>query len=97
MMTMSPPSLQLPLMVFPSGLLPWILPAATVVMALAPMRWLALLPGMANDLIFELIRRHETTALGWKLSGAGGGGYLILVSEKPIASAVRIRIYREGR
>jgi mevalonate kinase len=32
--------------------------------------------------------------LGWKVSGAGGGGYLILVSEKPIEHAVRIIIRR---
>ena len=34
-------------------------------------------------------------ALGWKLAGAGGGGYLVLVSERPIANAIKIRIRRE--
>jgi cytidyltransferase-like protein len=55
---------------------------------------LTLFPGMANDPVREAIRRHESTALGWKLSGAGGGGYLILVSERPVADAVRVRIWR---
>ena len=34
-------------------------------------------------------------APGWKLAGAGGGGYLVLVSERPIANAIKIRIRRE--
>ena len=36
--TRSPPSLQAPLTVLPSGLFPWILPASIVVVACAPMR-----------------------------------------------------------
>ena len=33
---------------------------------------------------------------GWKLSGAGGGGYLILVADRPIEHSVRIVVRREG-
>jgi cytidyltransferase-like protein len=51
---------------------------------------IAMFPNMVNDAIFKLIRRYENIALGWKLSGAGGGGYLILVSDTPIDKAVRI-------
>jgi galactokinase/mevalonate kinase-like predicted kinase len=33
--------------------------------------------------------------LGWKVSGAGGGGYLIFVSDTPIENAVRVLARRE--
>lgn len=56
----------------------------------------AMFPNMSNEMICDLIRQYEDTALGWKVSGAGGGGYLILVSEKPIENAVRVIIRRES-
>jgi cytidyltransferase-like protein len=55
----------------------------------------AMFPEMANEMVYQLIERYRDMALGWKLSGAGGGGYLILVSERPIENAVRIAIRRE--
>lgn len=55
---------------------------------------IAMFPNMANDLVHQLIQRYCDVALGWKLSGAGGGGYLILVSAQPIENAVRIAIRR---
>jgi cytidyltransferase-like protein len=56
---------------------------------------IAMFPYMVNDLVHELIDRFRHVAHGWKLSGAGGGGYLILVSEQPIDRAVRVVIRRE--
>ena len=47
-------------------------------------------PNMITPSISRLISEYEEIALGWKLSGAGGGGYLTLVSEKPIENAVRV-------
>mgnify|MGYP001612862550 FL=1 len=47
-------------------------------------------PNMMTPSIARLIGQYEDVALGWKLSGAGGGGYLTLVSEKPIENAVRV-------
>lgn len=55
---------------------------------------IAMFPNMVNDTVWEIIRRYQDQALGWKLSGAGGGGYVIFVAEKPIKNAVRINIRR---
>lgn len=57
---------------------------------------IAMFPNMVMDMIEQLIDQYKNTALGWKVSGAGGGGYLILVSETPIEDALRIYIRREN-
>jgi len=41
------------------------------------------------------IRQYSPSAAGWKLSGAGGGGYLVLVSEHEIPGAIKIKIRGE--
>jgi cytidyltransferase-like protein len=51
---------------------------------------IAMFPNMINEQVLNLIEQYRDQALGWKLSGAGGGGYLILVSDQPIPNAVRI-------
>lgn len=56
---------------------------------------IAMFPNMMNDAVAALIEKYRGSALGWKLSGAGGGGYLILVSDKPIPNAVRVVARRE--
>jgi cytidyltransferase-like protein len=56
----------------------------------------AMFPHMLTDTMLELIDIYRDQALGWKVSGAGGGGYLILVADKPIENAVRISIRRES-
>jgi len=55
---------------------------------------IAMFPHMVNRDIIEVIETYKNDALGWKLSGAGGGGYLVLVSEKPVKNAIQIRIVR---
>jgi cytidyltransferase-like protein len=55
---------------------------------------IAMFPNMVNESILEQIEEYRSQALGWKLSGAGGGGYLVLVSEKPVKNAIQIRIRR---
>jgi cytidyltransferase-like protein len=56
----------------------------------------AMFPHMMNEQIAALIDRYRHHALGWKLSGAGGGGYLILVSDQSIPEAVRVTARREN-
>lgn len=51
-------------------------------------------PHMVNSDIFKVLDKYKDKALGWKLSGAGGGGYLTFVSEMPIENAIQIRIRR---
>jgi len=51
-------------------------------------------PNMVTPDIKEIMETYKDKALGWKLSGAGGGGYLVLVSDKPIDNAIQIRIVR---
>jgi cytidyltransferase-like protein len=49
-------------------------------------------PKMMNDKIARVIDSHKDKALAWKLSGAGGGGYLILISEEEIYGAIKVKI-----
>lgn len=51
-------------------------------------------PNMINKEIEQVIEKYKGTALAWKLSGAGAGGYLALISEKPIKNAMKIKIRR---
>ncbi|MCT4646404.1 MAG: adenylyltransferase/cytidyltransferase family protein [Carboxylicivirga sp.] len=53
-------------------------------------------PAIVNDEINQTIDRYKNEAIAWKLAGAGGGGYLILVAEKPIKGAMRIKIRRRN-
>jgi len=55
----------------------------------------AMFPNMMNERVAALIEENRDCALGWKLSGAGGGGYLILVAEEPIPGAIRVIARRE--
>lgn len=55
---------------------------------------IAMFPNMVTPGVMEQIDQYKEKALGWKLSGAGGGGYLILFSETPVDNAIQIRIRR---
>jgi len=55
----------------------------------------AMFPAMINKEIENVIERFRDKALGWKLSGAGGGGYLVLLSEEPLESTIRVKIRRK--
>lgn len=42
----------------------------------------------------KIIEKYAPVSLGHKISGAGGSGYLVLVSETPIKNAQQVRIRR---
>lgn len=54
----------------------------------------AMFPNMVDSEIIKTIDEYSTGTMGCKLSGAGGGGYLIFVSENPVKNAVKIKIRR---
>ena len=54
----------------------------------------AMFPHMINPYIQEQINYYAPEALGWKISGAGGGGYLVLVADHPIKNGIRLKIRR---
>ena len=54
----------------------------------------AMFPHMLDGSVRDVIELYRSRALGWKLSGAGGGGYLILVSENPIGDTINIKVRR---
>ena len=55
---------------------------------------LAMFPSMMSPEIKDSIVKYKDVACGWKITGAGGGGYLVLIAEKPIMNGVRIRACR---
>jgi len=52
-------------------------------------------PAMMNPEVQKAIDEYKDGAIAWKLAGAGGGGYLILLSEQPIKGAMRIKVRRK--
>ena len=51
-------------------------------------------PNMVNQDVMNQIEAYRQDVKGWKLCGAGGGGYLVFISEKPIKNTIQIRIRR---
>jgi cytidyltransferase-like protein len=57
---------------------------------------IAMFPNMVDEGILKTLEQEKGDAVGWKLSGAGGGGYLIFVAEHPEkARGIKIRIRRK--
>ena len=57
---------------------------------------IAMFPNMLDENIKPIIDKYASKSIGYKLSGAGGGGYLILIAEKEIENAIQIKIRRKN-
>lgn len=51
---------------------------------------LEMYPAMSTPDVQEAIVKYRDQAYGWKLTGCGGGGYLILISDVPISNAIKV-------
>ena len=56
---------------------------------------LEMFPHMITEAAKEVIEACKDSAYGWKLTGAGGGGYLCLISDKEIPNAIKVRIRKK--
>jgi galactokinase/mevalonate kinase-like predicted kinase len=57
----------------------------------------SLFPAMSDPKVRATIRQFAGSVLGWKLSGAGGGGYLVLVTKNELPGAIKLKIRRTDR
>jgi galactokinase/mevalonate kinase-like predicted kinase len=53
-------------------------------------------PDMVDAAVLSVLKKYAHKAAGWKLSGAGGGGYLVLVTKHEIPNSTRLTIRRRG-
>lgn len=56
---------------------------------------IAMFPGMMTPVVAETIESVRGKVHGWKLSGAGGGGYLVAIADQPLENAVQCTVRRE--
>ena len=55
-----------------------------------------LFPNMLDANVRAALMRYQHKAAGWKLSGAGGGGYLVLITDQRIPTSIKLTIRRRG-
>ena len=54
----------------------------------------AMFPNTMNDSVRQAIASYAQASHGWKLCGAGGGGYLMLVTEKDVEHGIPVVVRR---
>jgi len=56
---------------------------------------ISMFPNMIIPEVLEGIEQIRENAFGWKLSGAGGGGYLVVFIKNEMPNSMKIKIRRE--
>ena len=56
---------------------------------------IAMFPNMVSPHVQRAIDEYKDKVKGYKITGAGGGGYLVLINDTPIEEAIQIRIRRK--
>lgn len=51
---------------------------------------LEMYPAMLTQDVIDAIKTYQNQAYGWKLTGAGGGGYMILITDQDIPHAIKV-------
>ena len=54
----------------------------------------AMFPNMVSPHVQKAIDEYKDCVKGYKITGAGGGGYLVIINDTPIKNAIQIRIRR---
>jgi galactokinase/mevalonate kinase-like predicted kinase len=54
----------------------------------------AMFPNMISPHVEKAIADYKGNVKGYKITGAGGGGYLVIINDTPIKNAIQIRIRR---
>ena len=57
---------------------------------------ITMFPKMVNEKIWGVISKYKNKAYGWKLSGAGGGGYFNSCNRQPYPPIPLISKFVEG-
>lgn len=55
----------------------------------------AMFPNMLAEHVVKAINEYKDYVRGYKITGAGGGGYLVIVNDEPVKNALQIRIRRK--
>ena len=51
---------------------------------------IAMFPSMLTPEAKETIEAYRNDILGWKITGAGGGGYLVMITDKEIPNTIQV-------
>lgn len=59
------------------------------------MAQIAMFPNMMAEHVVKAVDEYKDNVKGYKITGAGGGGYLVIINDEPVKNALQIRIRRK--